>query len=85
VYTRLVGLSRANPLSLKNAIIAVEEHFDGAEHRAVNDADDAARLLQIVKGGQSREKSRKIRAFFGQKDQEKPRISAFADLLKTME
>lgn len=84
VFTRLVGLSRANPLSLKNAIIAVEEQFDGAEHRAVNDAENSARLLQIVKSGQFPEKSRKIRAFFGQKDKEQPKIAAFADLLKSM-
>ena len=63
---------------------AVEEQFDGAEHRAVNDAENSARLLQIVKSGQFPEKSRKIRAFFGQKDKETPKISAFADLLKSM-
>ena len=62
----------------------MEEQFDGAEHRAVNDAENSARLLQIVKSGQFKERSRKIRQFFGQRDKEQPKVSAFADLLKQM-
>lgn len=49
VYTRLMGLSEKNCLSLKNAIGAVDQNFQGEQHRAVNDAENAASLLTLVK------------------------------------
>ena len=51
VYTRLIGLSGAHPLSLKYAIGAVEQSFDGSAHRAVDAAANSAELLRIVQAG----------------------------------
>lgn len=49
IYTRLVGLSRRSPLSLKNAIGTAEQDFDGKQHSALDDALNTASLLQLVK------------------------------------
>ena len=51
VYTRLIGLSRSNPLSLQNALGAAEYRFAGEAHRAVQDAENSASLLILVKEG----------------------------------
>lgn len=51
VYTRLIGLSRSNPLSLQNALGAAEYRFVGEAHRAVQDAENSASLLILVKEG----------------------------------
>lgn len=51
VYTRLIGLSRANPLSLQNALGVAEYRFAGTAHRAVQDAENSASLLVLVKQG----------------------------------
>ena len=61
VYTRLVGLSQSNPLSLKNAIGAAETTFDGEAHRAVQDAENSASLLVLVKKGDFKERTRVLR------------------------
>ena len=61
VYTRLIGLSGANPLSLKYAIGTVEQCFDGHAHRAVDDAANSAELLRIVKSGRLPEQARIVR------------------------
>ena len=61
VYTRLIGLSGANPLSLKFAIGTVEQSFDGQAHRAVDDAANSAELLRIVKSGRLPDQARIIR------------------------
>ena len=62
VYTRLIGLSGAHPLSLKYAIGAAEQTFDGSAHRAVDDAANSAELLRIVKAGRLDEHAAVIRA-----------------------
>ncbi len=62
VYTRLLGLSRQNPLSLKNAIGAVETTFDGRAHRAVQDAENSASLLILVETGDFKARTETIRA-----------------------
>ena len=61
VYTRLVGLSKANALSLKNAVMIAGYDFDGREHRAVDDAENSAFLLQIVKRGELAERTKYIK------------------------
>ena len=61
VYTRLIGLSRSNPLSLKYAIGAVEQNFEGSAHRAVDDAANSAELLRMVKAGKLEEHTHIIR------------------------
>mgnify|MGYP002625939362 CR=1 FL=1 len=61
VYTRLVGLSSQNPLSLKNAIGAAETTFDGQAHRAVQDAENSASLLTLVETGDFAERTRILR------------------------
>ena len=60
VYTRLIGLSNAHPLSLKYAIGAAEQTFDGSAHRAVDDAANSAELLRMVKAGRLQEQARII-------------------------
>jgi inhibitor of KinA sporulation pathway (predicted exonuclease) len=62
VYTRLIGLSTSNPLSLKNAIGAVETRFEGEVHRAVHDAENSAMLLKMVKKGDFSERTKTVRA-----------------------
>lgn len=49
VYTRLVGLSKRSNLSLRHALGSVEQGFAGAQHRAVDDAENSASLLTLVK------------------------------------
>lgn len=49
VYTRLMGLSKRSRLSLANAMGSVEQAFEGAAHRAVDDAENSASLLTLVK------------------------------------
>lgn len=49
IYTRLLGLSRRSPLSLKNALGASESDFEGSQHSAVADAENSASLLTLVK------------------------------------
>ena len=60
VYTRLIGLSRSNPLSLQNALGAAEYQFAGAAHRAVYDAENSASLLQLVKAGRLAEQAKVV-------------------------
>ena len=60
VYTRLIGLSRANPLSLCNALGAAEYRFEGEAHRAVQDAENSASLLILVKEGRLAEQARVV-------------------------
>lgn len=55
VYTRLLGLSK--PLSLKNAVGSANYQFEGAEHRAVFDAENSASLLTLVKEGRLQEQA----------------------------
>lgn len=62
IYTRLVGLSSQNPLSLKNAIGSAETVFDGEAHRAVHDAENSASLLTLVQTGDFRARTEVIRA-----------------------
>ena len=45
IYTRLMGLSRRNPLSLTNALGASDGSFSGSQHSAVADAENSASLL----------------------------------------
>lgn len=68
VYTRLIGLSGSNPLSLKYAIGAVEQSFDGSAHRAVDDAANSAELLRMVKAGRLAEQAAIIRDTLRPKD-----------------
>lgn len=56
VYTHLMGLSGRNCLSLKNAIGSVDQHFEGEQHRAVADAENAASLLTLVKNKEAFQK-----------------------------
>ena len=62
VYTRLMGLSQRNPMSLKNAIGAVEGCLEGRQHSAVSDAENSAALLTLVKSGDFMERTRSVRA-----------------------
>ena len=57
VYTRLIGLSGANSLSLKHALGAAACTFEGEAHRAVHDAENSATLLQLVKAGRLQEQA----------------------------
>lgn len=57
VYTRLIGLSGRQPLSLKNAVGAANYIFDGQAHRAVHDAENSASLLMLVKEGRLKEQA----------------------------
>ena len=61
VYTKLVGLSKANALSLKNAIMVAGCEFDGRAHRAVDDAENSAMLLRFVKSGEFIQRTENIR------------------------
>lgn len=49
IYTRLLGLSRRSRLSLSNAVGSVENDFEGKQHSAMADAENAASLLTLVK------------------------------------
>lgn len=49
VYTRLLGLSRRSPLSLRNALGASNTDFAGSQHSAVADAENSASLLTLCK------------------------------------
>lgn len=49
IYTRLLGLSRRSPLSLKNALGSTDADFEGSQHSAVADAENSASLLTLVK------------------------------------
>lgn len=60
VYTRLIGLSRSNPLSLQNALGTAEYRFSGDAHRAVQDAENSAYLLILVKEGRLEEQARVV-------------------------
>ena len=60
VYTRLIGLSRSNPLSLQNALGTAEYRFSGDAHRAVQDAENSASLLILVKEGRLEEQARVV-------------------------
>ncbi|MBQ4051070.1 MAG: exonuclease domain-containing protein [Oscillospiraceae bacterium] len=60
VYSRLMGLSRRNPLSLKNALGASETDFEGSQHSAVADAENSASLLQLVKDKEAFQERTKI-------------------------
>lgn len=60
VYSRLMGLSRRNPLSLKNALGASETDFEGSQHSAVADAENSASLLQLVKDKEAFKERTKI-------------------------
>lgn len=57
VYTRLIGLSGANSLSLKHALGAAACTFEGEAHRAVHDAENSATLLKLVKEGRLKEQA----------------------------
>ena len=48
VYTRLLGLSSRNRISLKNAIGGIEVNFAGTQHSAADDAENSAVLLTLV-------------------------------------
>ena len=61
IYTHLVGLSERNALSLRNAIGAAESNFDGEAHRAVQDAENSASLLILVKKGDFAARTQKLR------------------------
>lgn len=48
IYTRLLGLSRRNRISLKNAIGGIEVNFAGSQHSAADDAENSAVLLTLL-------------------------------------
>jgi inhibitor of KinA sporulation pathway (predicted exonuclease) len=48
IYTRLLGLSSRNRISLKNAIGGIEVNFAGTQHSAADDAENSAVLLTLV-------------------------------------
>lgn len=60
IYTRLLGLSRRSKLSLTNAIGSVESAFEGQQHSALSDAENAASLLMLVKDRDAFERRSKI-------------------------
>lgn len=47
IFTRLMGLSK--PISLVNALGMTKEFFHGMEHSAVDDAENTAYLLMLMK------------------------------------
>ena len=57
VYARLLGLSGANSLSLKNALGSAACQFEGEAHRAVHDAENSATLLILAKEGRLKEQT----------------------------
>ena len=48
IYTRLLGLSKRNRISLKNAIGGIEVNFAGSQHSAADDAENSAALLTLL-------------------------------------
>lgn len=48
IYTRLLGLSKRNRISLKNAIGGIEVNFEGSQHSAADDAENSAVLLSLL-------------------------------------
>lgn len=48
IYTRLLGLSKRNRISLKNAIGGIEVNFAGSQHSAADDAENSAVLLTLL-------------------------------------
>ena len=48
IYTRLLGLSSRNRISLKNAIGGIEVNFAGSQHSAADDAENSAVLLTLL-------------------------------------
>lgn len=60
VYTRLLGLSRRSPLSLKNALGASDADFSGSQHSAVADAENSASLLTLVKDREAFQERTKV-------------------------
>jgi len=48
IYTRLLGLSSRNRISLKNAIGGIEVNFEGSQHSAADDAENSAVLLTLL-------------------------------------
>ncbi len=66
VYTRLMGLSRRNPLSLTNALGAASGSFSGSQHSAMVDAEHSASLLTLVKDPEAfAERTRVVRQLMG--------------------
>ena len=66
IYTRLMGLSRRNPLSLTNALGASDGSFSGSQHSAVADAENSASLLTLVKDKEAfAERTRIVRQLMG--------------------
>ncbi|MBR6791045.1 MAG: exonuclease domain-containing protein [Oscillospiraceae bacterium] len=79
VYTRLMGLSRRSPLSLKNALGASETDFEGSQHSAVADAENSASLLQLVKDKEAfRERTKIVMQVMGKA--EEPAGTTLGDL-----
>ncbi len=80
VYTRLVGLSRRSRLSLTNAMGSIEQDLVGAQHRAVDDAENSASLLMLVKDPEAfRERTRIITQLMSPKSQATTLGDLFAD------
>lgn len=66
VYTRLMGLSRRNPLSLTNALGASSGSFSGSQHSAMVDAENSASLLTLVKDPEAfAERTKVVRQLMG--------------------
>ena len=79
VYTRLMGLSRRNPLSLTNALGASSGSFTGSQHSAMVDAENSASLLTLVKDKEAfAERTRIVRQLMGK--EETPSGSTLGDL-----
>ena len=79
VYSRLMGLSRRSPLSLKNALGASEADFEGSQHSAVADAENSASLLTLVKDKEAfQERTRIVMQVMGKA--EEPAGTTLGDL-----
>ena len=79
IYTRLMGLSRRNPLSLTNALGASDGSFSGGQHSADADAEDSASLLTLVKDKEAfAERTRIVRQLMGKG--EEPAGATLGDL-----
>lgn len=79
IYTRLMGLSRRNPLSLTNALGASDGSFSGSQHSAVADAENSASLLTLVKDKEAfAERTRIVRQLMGKG--EEPAGATLGDL-----
>ncbi len=81
IYTRLLGLSSRNRISLKNAIGGIEVNFAGTQHSAADDAENSAVLLTLVHDKEAfEERTRITRALMNAASAPPPPATTLGDL-----